>query len=435
MLGRILVALGASAIASAFNFDAGTPSECGDLTVTWSGGTAPYTLEVLPVFGTQRIHNISDSAYSNGKGSYTFQLLVAAKTQVLLSMSDATGWNTGGTSELLTVASNSSSACNTTDPTPTFVYELNSALAQCRTYTFSGYSSAVQPITINAVIPGGTGLSLTPPKSSDASYDWTVDVAAGNDLVFFLSDSQGNLGGVSNVLEVTASSDSSCLNSTSPSSTMTPVPTSTGSSSSSSSGVSGAAVGGAIAGVVAGIAALLALVWFFYRKRQQNRRRQHLMDLNGDYSSNHGSTAYLASGRYDATPLTPTPFPLTEPPMSYESAIHSPHPPPSPGGLSSSAGYLSSNGSRRKGATSASSSSQYNPRLIVHTDAADEDELIELPPSYSENRRPLPGFGLANPTSETPQQQASRSDSKVPIIPPPRRADDPSDPSPSSSGS
>lgn len=37
MLGRILVALGASAIASAFNFDAGTPSECGDLTVTWSG--------------------------------------------------------------------------------------------------------------------------------------------------------------------------------------------------------------------------------------------------------------------------------------------------------------------------------------------------------------------------------------------------------------
>jgi hypothetical protein len=31
-------------------------------------------------------------------------------------------------------------------------------------------------------------------------------------------------------------------------------------------------------------------------------------------------------------------------------------------------------------------------RVIVHTDIAESDELLELPPSYSEGRVPIPGL-------------------------------------------
>lgn len=136
----------------------------------------------------------------------------------------------------------------------------------------------------------------------------------------------------------------------------------------------------------------------------------------GDYAGDHSSTSYLAGGSYDPSPLTPTPFTLPTPPASYEPSIHSPHPPTSAGLAPSPTGYVSSSsGSGRKAVMSTSSSSQYNPRLIQHTDAEDEyphNELIELPPSYSENRRPIAGLGVANPSISTPQQQTARGDVK-----------------------
>lgn len=71
-------------------------------------------------------------------------------------MSDATGFGTGGTSGLLTAGINSNSpSCNTTDPGTDFTYELNSALQQCRPYTWEGYETAVQPLTIIGLIPLG----------------------------------------------------------------------------------------------------------------------------------------------------------------------------------------------------------------------------------------------------------------------------------------
>jgi len=35
-------------------------------------------------------------------------------------------------------------------------------------------------------------------------------------------------------------------------------------------------------------------------------------------------------------------------------------------------------------------------RVIVHTDIAESDELLELPPSYSEGRVPIPGLLSTN---------------------------------------
>lgn len=52
--------------------------------------------------------------------------------KLLLTMSDATGFNTGGTSDLVTVGASQGGSCNTTDIGTSFFYQLNTALVQCR---------------------------------------------------------------------------------------------------------------------------------------------------------------------------------------------------------------------------------------------------------------------------------------------------------------
>jgi hypothetical protein len=48
-------------------------------------------------------------------------------------MSDATGFGSGGTSQLLTVGPSVTGVnCNTTDPGTAFIYELPDALQQCK---------------------------------------------------------------------------------------------------------------------------------------------------------------------------------------------------------------------------------------------------------------------------------------------------------------
>ena len=71
---------------------------------------------------------------NTGKGSYTIQQLnLTAGQNFLLTMSDSTGFNSGGTSDLLEVGtSKSDSSCNTTNATPSFFFQLNTALQQCR---------------------------------------------------------------------------------------------------------------------------------------------------------------------------------------------------------------------------------------------------------------------------------------------------------------
>lgn len=98
--------------------------------------------------------------------------------------------------------------------------------------------------------------------AGSASFNWVADVAAGTSVIFTMSDSQGKVGGASDVETVANSNDASCLNGQSPSSTANPPslthPTATSTSTSKSSGtapatttvVSGSptASGGAIAG-------------------------------------------------------------------------------------------------------------------------------------------------------------------------------------------
>lgn len=85
------------------------------------------------VFGTPRNITIPDSAYSNGKGTLQTQIAVAATKQFLIVMSDATGFSTGGVSDLATVGTSlSGGGCNTTYPAVPYSFILDTALTQCR---------------------------------------------------------------------------------------------------------------------------------------------------------------------------------------------------------------------------------------------------------------------------------------------------------------
>lgn len=149
------------------------------------GGQGPFELILVPVysfprnipsnlahpspqvFGTPKTYNIPSSAVNNGKGLYNVQVDFPVNQKIFLVMSDATGFGSGGTSLITQVGpSLSGNSCNTTDPGVDFFFELNSALTECRlvrrpytfrhpdltsgcrTYAFSGYDGAIQPVTI-----------------------------------------------------------------------------------------------------------------------------------------------------------------------------------------------------------------------------------------------------------------------------------------------
>lgn len=125
--------------------------------------------------------------------------------QFLLTMSDARGFGTGGTSGLLTARPSSTGVtCNLTDPGVAFSFDLPSSLQQCRGFSFTQYTEAVQPVTIYGLIPSGESFQLNPPPGPPGPprFDWIVNVAARTSLVMFMVDSRGRQGGASDLLRV-----------------------------------------------------------------------------------------------------------------------------------------------------------------------------------------------------------------------------------------
>ncbi|KAG6814092.1 hypothetical protein H0H92_003139 [Tricholoma furcatifolium] len=237
-------------------------------------------------------------------------------------MSDATGFATGGTSDVLTTGTSLGGSCNTTDPGVAFSFELNSALQQCGPYVINGYTGAVQPVTFTGIIPGGQSFSLVFPAGSN-SYTWTANVAAGTSLMFTMVDAMGRNGGTSDITTVGITDDATCLNSLSPSSTAvsmtsTSTPSQTSSTTASPSTTTGSGSGGtsiaAIAGTVIGalvfLAVAITLGLFFLRKRRDNnnsrRPRNTDLDLTYDPAYTHGNYPYSAAGTAgaSASPLT-----------------------------------------------------------------------------------------------------------------------------------
>jgi len=343
--------------------------------------------------------------------------------------------------DILVVGNSLGGSCNTTDPGVDFPFELNSALQQCRPYVFSGYSQAIQPVVVFGLIPLGQTIVALSPRSS-TSFDWVVNVAAGTSIIFIMIDSEGRNGGSSDIKQVGISNDDTCLNSTSPSSTARPTPTSTSSTSttpvppssgSSSHGLSTGVIIGAGAGGLILIGVLAGLVFFCLRRRQDSRRH-----VRSDIDLSYGPTGAAPNvypypissstnlNRPDSPPphspphhfVPPTqyePRPFVPPPeLSSLPYLHGRHSTTNsqsellstePGEQSGSFSGSMSTAQRKAGMAGVTS---YKPsRFILHTDADEapqEEEIIELPPQYSDNRRPLQ---LLDPTSSPPSGQPS----------------------------
>ncbi|KAH8120266.1 hypothetical protein DFH11DRAFT_1559227 [Phellopilus nigrolimitatus] len=263
----LLLLLLLSIRSSAFDFAYDAPTQCDNLNISWSGGRGPYSLLITPLFDVPQNVSIPDSALneSSGNGSFSMQLALETGKQFLLTMSDATGFGSGGTSSLLAVGSSISGAnCNTTAPSPEFFFQLNTALQQCRSFTFSGYDGATQPVTVLGLIPLGQTFQLHSPSSGPTSFEWEANVAADTSIAFIMIDSEGRQGGSSDLRTVSPSDNSSCINASSPHSTVdTPATQTDTPHTTETVQVKTGPRSGQIAGAAIGGVALLALVLIF----------------------------------------------------------------------------------------------------------------------------------------------------------------------------
>jgi hypothetical protein len=210
---------------------------------------------------------------------------------------------------------------------------------------------------------------MTPPNSSFFEYDWLADEPSGTAIVFTMIDSQGKQGGSSDVRIVGNSTDFSCLP-----------------GHSKGGGLSS----GAIAGIVIIIAFLVfAAIFVYLRRRRRRMFNYYSIDLDGS-NDRHSPNGGLPQ-EYQTTP-----FILPTEPDS---------PPVQPSSKRISTSTLNTQTS-----PVSSTSSNTPGRLIVHRDITEDEEgqVIELPPSYSARRAPIPGI-------TPPPQDPSASSSTTPI--------------------
>jgi hypothetical protein len=349
----------------------------------------------------------------------------------------------------------------------------------CSPYTFSGYDNATQPITIyvkciipygvvllltvpQGLIPGGQTTTMNPPNGP--SYHWTADVGAGTTMVFLMIDADDRQGGSSDILTVASSSESSCLDAQSPTSTASPsasgtappVVTETASSKTSVGAIAGTALGALVALVRPLLisvpfrvlhrsflqAVLVTLGLFFLKKWRDDRRS--IYDVSGLASGRHrpqrlGSTdnimapqssrpypsdqrlnTYQYPSPNSTTSLVPVTSLTSMPRQSnqYEprlfnmpssSNLHSRSTSKTDSGSPSADGELSQ--ARRQKAAMAGVSPYKPSRFILHTDVdeavpVEGEDVVELPPQYTDRRQP-PSDVHRQPSSSVRRQPSN----------------------------
>ncbi|RDX47761.1 hypothetical protein OH76DRAFT_712638 [Lentinus brumalis] len=260
-----------------FTFTYGAATECDDFDVSWTGGTPPFRLTFVPEFQAKIDLDISPKYFSNNRGSYTTSVPLKSGNKTVVVMSDATGFGSGGVSPLITVGNSQGPACDINDTTKNhFVFVASDALTQCDNFMFKEYDNATQPVTITGVVVGGSTFVLNPPTGSK-NFTWVVNVAAGTQLLFLMTDSANRQGGTTSVLTVGQSANTQCLDSSSPTIAVSPpYSTSTGTQTGNLSGSSSTSTlktGPLVAAVVVPVVAVTAVIiaaFLWYRRLRRN---------------------------------------------------------------------------------------------------------------------------------------------------------------------
>ncbi|KAF9568462.1 hypothetical protein CPC08DRAFT_406267 [Agrocybe pediades] len=390
------------------------------------GGSPPFNL--LIIGSLQPLTNISipSEAFQNNKGQFTTQLKYAFTSRIALSMSDATGETAGGITPVLTVADSvSGKTCNTTSKHPDFVFSLDADLEECKSFPFSEYTDAVQPVVVTAFIAGGQSFQLFPPVGDNFTFA-NDNLTAGSSVFFAMTDSKGRDGGTSDIRTVRLSSTGAhCAANAVPSS---------GSTFRKAAWVVGAAVGTVI------VIALIGLSVYLYARKNRRSgfsrikvyKSREVPDLLYDPQEDGGHADQDLQEAHEITPFEQQEV-HSEPPRASmktrmmmgvtnrvsSSSILSDYDVLT--GSSSSSSYPPGLGPRQ---TSKYSANQAQPgsshqslgrgRIVVHTDIAEDDVPMELPPQYSDSRAPIPGL----PSSLEPTVSQTTSSTPVAESPP-----------------
>ncbi|KII87601.1 hypothetical protein PLICRDRAFT_111857 [Plicaturopsis crispa FD-325 SS-3] len=335
-----------------------TPQQCQNLSlsISGSGGQAPYSVVVIP-FGPSPLPNniearrITNTNFTGSSTDVSFQLKYPTNSQFVAVVSDATGFGTGGTSVAATVLSSNDSSCfdASTNVSPDFVFSIEppNQLVQCQSTRIWWDPSKVQGTpSFLGVIPGGDSFSIpqgsiTQVPSQGTGFSWTPAVRGGTTLLIVGGDNRGEGSAGSVLFSVSSgtSNDNSCLNSNSPSSTPgSPAggsyPTSssgagTGGGNSNSGGNNnnssssktnvGAIVGGVVGGI-AGLVICVLLALFFVRRKRFHERshKERPVDLlQGDEGDDEDASRQPELPQY----YQPEPFMVPEPTIT-ASSVH-----------------------------------------------------------------------------------------------------------------
>ncbi|WVQ75464.1 hypothetical protein IAR50_005089 [Cryptococcus sp. DSM 104548] len=281
----------------AFSFSTSTPTQCSNLTVQWTGGTAPFYLLFVPVeeVTSGHIENITIPDGLTSPYSYSFTLDQPSGLDFVLAMSDSTGFGSGGSTSVLTVGSSDNTSCLPSTIDADFYFSLNpdSNPSSCSTMSISWPSNTTDPTNLYGIVPHGSAWRI-PIDESGTSYDWTVDIASGTQFLLLMSDAGQYQTGGSTDLYTVQSGSTDCLDVDSPSSVAggTTSTSSASASTASVSGVGGSSSGGGsggsgdlsggssshtgaiVGGTLGGVACLvlLGLLAFFCLRRQARRK-------------------------------------------------------------------------------------------------------------------------------------------------------------------
>jgi len=311
LLAALPLALGQAS----WNFTlSSTPTQCELLTVTYSGGVPPHTFTFYNLSapggnwtdwydgGAATLSPDGTSTGENGTQTGSDIVLpFGENSSVVVVGSDATGFATGGTSIVYTVLPSPSdnSTCVVSHSNLNYLTNLvafTNPPVECGVNGGLFYDVAF-PVVVDVVIPGGESFLIdTSPLNSTWTNDsttpgdvyllaWAMEVPAGTELFYSISDAQGHLGVVSGLETVQPGNTTACLANGTYAATPAPYAgavSTAPATDSSGSGSSGPNVGAIVGGVVGGIAGLILLlaVGAFLLRRYNKKKRQS--DLQGN---------------------------------------------------------------------------------------------------------------------------------------------------------
>ncbi|BEJ11668.1 hypothetical protein CspHIS471_0201280 [Cutaneotrichosporon sp. HIS471] len=285
-----IVLLAAAVGASAFNFTTTTPTQCEDWTITWDGGTAPFYMLIVPTVTITygRIQNISLPVSGGPPYSHTFKLEQPTGLEFAVVLSDATGWGTGGASDIQRVQISQDPACLSALALADFYFwtEPIDLPQQCSSMRVAWNTQNITyPMGLHGFVPGGSTWDIPVPQDRQlSSANWTVDMDSGTRFLLLMTDAgKYGTGGSTTPITVQYSGNSTCMGPDSP--RVTNKPTQTPSASPSPSpGSGGSNVGAIVGGVVGGIVGLilvLTALWLFCRRRKRSSTENGAMRTSG----------------------------------------------------------------------------------------------------------------------------------------------------------